>query len=562
MSDDPRRAIFDADWYLASYPDVQAAGVDPLQHYLAYGRLELRTPNPLFDPRWYLVRYPDVDATATDPALHYARDGGREGRDPHPRVSAAHYAALARDAGFGPGDNALAHWLAAGRAAGLSPVAPPTRAYRSSGEAPPACPDGVQVDVVIPVHDAPAAARRCLATVLGDAARPPGEVIVIDDASTEAATRDLLDGLAAEGRIRLLRNPVARGFVAAANQGMEAAGGHDVALLNSDTAVPLGWLARLAGHAHASARIGSVTPFSNNATICSYPAVTGPQIAWGRSLAEMDDACRAVNGGRRVDLPTGVGFCLYMRRDCLSQTGPFDVDTFGPGYGEECDWCLRAARHGWRHVLACDTFVYHQGGASFGPAASLLYPRNLKTLQTRWRHYRRLVAAHVAQDAAGPYRWAVTARLFAEAGPTLLTIGGAGLPGAGVVRLDDEGDTLAVTVPTPAGHPVARFPAETAAEVADWLRGFGINAVRRADWRAPGPAALAVAAALGLPVGTMMPATALLARIGPPRAAAEMAAPAEPVSGGTGASPSEPSQSPPRPPRRSPRRRASPPPAG
>jgi hypothetical protein len=346
-----------------------------------------------------------------------------------------------------------------------------------------------------------------------------------------------------------------------------------VVLLNSDTEVPAGWLDRLAGHAHASPWIGTVTPFSNNATICSYPCATGPAIAFGRTLAEVDAAARVVNGGRRVDVPTGVGFCWYLRRDCILQTGLLDAATFGAGYGEENDFCLRAARHGWRHVLACDTFVYHQGGASFGTSGRGLYRRNQTLLHARYHYYSDQIEAHLAQNPAGPARWAITARLFQDAGPTLLTLGGAGLPGGGVLRLDETAAEIAVSVPNPAGHPVARFPATDVDSVADWLRSFGVGAIARADWRAAGPAARQIAAALGLEIGEMIPGTARLRWGGigyamegiaasvpsPPAAGAAgaAAAAAAAVSGGSDASPSAPSQSRRRPPPRRPHHRVS-----
>jgi GT2 family glycosyltransferase len=569
--DDPRARIFDPAWYLESYPDVRAAGTDPLVHYLIYGLVESRTPNPLFDPLWYLARYPDVDGLAMEPALHYALRGGHEGRAPHRRFDPAYYATQLAAAGMET-DNPLAHWLATGRAAGLSPVPPAAWPYLPSGQKAPAAPPGLSVDVIVPVHNAAAVTRRCLDSLFADPTRPPGEIIVVDDGSTDAELVAELDALGESRRIRLLRHPRALGFTASANLAIEATE-RDVVLLNSDTEVPAGWLDRLAGHAHASPWIGSVTPFSNNASICSYPAITGRTIAFGRGLAEVDAACRAVNGGRRVDLPTGVGFCLYLRRDCIQQTGPLDAETFGAGYGEENDFCLRASRHGWRHVLACDTFVYHQGSASFGPGMAPLFRRNQKLLNTRYIYYQDQVTAHIKQDPAGPARWAVTARLFRDAGPTLLTIGGAGLAGGGVVRLDETAAEIAVSVPGPTGHPVARFPADATDSVAEWLRTFDIGAIRRADWRPAGPAAQRIARALGQAIGHMVPGTAqariegireaiLPADQAKPATTKVAAEPAPSVSGESGASPSAPSRSRPRPPPRSPRRRVSSRPAG
>lgn len=71
---------FDADWYLARYPDVLAAGVDPLAHFDAFGWKEARDPGPRFDTAWYLRANPDVAAAGVNPLLHFLEHGLVEGR--------------------------------------------------------------------------------------------------------------------------------------------------------------------------------------------------------------------------------------------------------------------------------------------------------------------------------------------------------------------------------------------------------------------------------------------------------------------------------------------------
>jgi GT2 family glycosyltransferase len=57
---------------------------------------------------------------------------------------------------------------------------------------------------------------------------------------------------------------------------------------------------------------------------------------------------------------------MYMRADAIHEVGLFDEEKFGRGYGEENDWCLRALDRGFLHLCACDVFVEHLGGVSFG----------------------------------------------------------------------------------------------------------------------------------------------------------------------------------------------------
>ena len=331
---------------------------------------EGRDPNRFFEGAWYQEHYADVAPARLDPLLHYLRIGAGELRNPHPRFDAAWYAEQHLEAAANP----LVYHMLFGSQRGWVTERPVRLAdFLRSSDPPPGCPANLVVDVVIPVYRGLAETRRCLDSVLADPARPAGRVIVVDDASPEPKLSAWLDTLKASGHILLLRNRRNQGFVASANAGMQAAGPHDVALLNSDTEVPAGWLARLAGHANAVPRVASVSPFSNNATICGYPSIAGSKPAFGLPVGALDEACRTANGGRRVEVPTTVGFCMYIRRAALDEVGLFDAAAFGRGYGEESDFCRRAAARGWRHMLACDTFVYHAGEVSFGadaPAAT------------------------------------------------------------------------------------------------------------------------------------------------------------------------------------------------
>ena len=76
--------LFDDAWYLAQNPDVAAAGIDPLVHYLRWGAAEGRNPHPLFDSAWYLAQNSDVAAAGINPLVHYLRSGAAEGRSPYP----------------------------------------------------------------------------------------------------------------------------------------------------------------------------------------------------------------------------------------------------------------------------------------------------------------------------------------------------------------------------------------------------------------------------------------------------------------------------------------------
>ncbi|HEX3984190.1 MAG TPA: glycosyltransferase, partial [Acidisoma sp.] len=467
---------FDATFYLETYPDVRRAGVDPFVHYRNWGAFEGRDPNAFFSVAHYLLQNPDVLDAGTNPLHHYVTFGVREGRNPHPHFDISFYANQVPEAA----DEPLFYHLRIGRALGL----PTERAFRlanamPSGGMPHDPPPGLAVEVVIPVYRGLDETRRCLSSLLRDQ-RPgaPGllhRITVIDDASPDPALSRYLDRLAARRFIHLIRHPRNRGFVAAANRGIKEAGGRDVVLLNADTEVPAGWLSRLAGHAYSHSKVASVSPFSNNATLCSYPVVPGGPIPFGESLAAIDAACAAANAGRSVTVPTTVGFCMYIRRDALDELGAFDAKTFGRGYGEESDFCMRASVAGWRHLLACDLFVYHRGEVSFGENAPERVT-HAAVLHERWPDYERRVGLHVRLDDARPYRMATTLQLFAtNARPTVLMVqhaydGGIsqyvqelarrclGIANILVLRATMDGRGVTLGAPAVQGHPEFLIP--------------------------------------------------------------------------------------------------------
>ena len=92
-------AWFDTTLYLINNPDVAAAGIDPLAHYLAAGFAEGRSAHAAvgqriadgFDAQYYLWHNPDVAAAGVDPLLHYNVVGWREGRDPNAWFDTARY---------------------------------------------------------------------------------------------------------------------------------------------------------------------------------------------------------------------------------------------------------------------------------------------------------------------------------------------------------------------------------------------------------------------------------------------------------------------------------------
>jgi GT2 family glycosyltransferase len=271
----------------------------------------------------------------------------------------------------------------------------------------------IVVDVIIPVYNGLEQLKKCVLSVQNSCLKVKHRVIIINDASPEKEVKVFLNTLTHIEHFVLMENESNLGFTATVNRGMQLSNSHDVVLLNSDTEVANNWLDKLVYHAYSSAKTGTVTPFSNNATICSYPNIQGMvTLPIGETTQSLDAAFNDANSNEHIELPTAIGFCMYIRRDCLNDIGFFDVATYGKGYGEENDFCIRASRKGWKHLLATDTFVYHEGEASFEMESAARKEAAMKILRRLYPRYESDVMCHLALNEAYIYRLSATIALF------------------------------------------------------------------------------------------------------------------------------------------------------
>lgn len=257
------------------------------------------------------------------------------------------------------------------------------------------------IDVIVPVFRGLDETRACLESVWAAPVNTAYRLVVINDASPEPEMSEWLRSVANEEPILLIENEQNLGFVRTVNRGMALSTRNDVVLLNSDTEVAGNWLDRLKAAAYRNDKTCTVTPFSNNATICSYPRLCEDNtIPSGWNLAGLDALFANLNSGKEVEIPTAVGFCMYIRRDCLQKVGEFDAEAFGFGYGEENDFCMRALKSGRRHVMAEDVFIWHKGNVSFGDSHSERKRSAMETLIRKHPNYQGRVRRHIVEDPA------------------------------------------------------------------------------------------------------------------------------------------------------------------
>jgi GT2 family glycosyltransferase/glycosyltransferase involved in cell wall biosynthesis len=295
-------------------------------------------------------------------------------------------------------------WLSA-----LAPLPPATASAPTQVPArtPIQMPARAPLAIILPLYRGQAEAAACLASLR--AAAPAGaRIIMVDDAAPESG---FSAWAAAQSGVELCVHAENRGYPAAVNTGLQAAGpGWDALVVNADTLVPKSAIATLRRVAYGQADTGTVAPWSNEATILSYPDPQGgnpmPDLA---AATAYDRLARRVHGLASAALPTTHGFCMYLRHDCLAAVGGLRPEVFAQGYGEENDFSIRAARAGFAHRLALGAYVAHRGGVSFGAATRALMGRNMALLARLDPTYHARVAAFVAADPLRPARAALQA---------------------------------------------------------------------------------------------------------------------------------------------------------
>ncbi len=255
------------------------------------------------------------------------------------------------------------------------------------------------IDIIIPVYNGPKLLSSLLNSIRKNT-HPPYRLIIIDDASTDPEIESILQTQQPFFEdCTIIRNERNMGFVKSVNIALSQSK-HNVVILNSDTEVPENWLPRLVSPFTEDSKIASVTPMTNSGTIASFPDFCEDNdLIFDADLKQIDTAFQKINGDYYIEVPTGVGFCMAMRREVLEQIGFLDEATFHRGYGEENDWCQRAERSGYKNVIQPSLFVWHKGGGSFhSKEKENLFQKNYRKLIDKHPDYESKIQAFIRTD--------------------------------------------------------------------------------------------------------------------------------------------------------------------
>ena len=223
-----------------------------------------------------------------------------------------------------------------------------------------------KISVIVPLYNGYAFFKDCFESIIRNTAKETYELIIINDASSELKLLNYLDEIKKDHgeNIIILNNKRNLGFIGSINRGIKFSK-YDVLLLNSDTVVTKNWLEKISKCAYTSRSIGTVTPLSNNAALVSFPNQwEDNEIPKGHTLESISDLIEKSSLHLYPEIPSPVGFCMYIKREVIKKIGLFDT-IYGKGYGEENDFGMRAYRIGYKHVLDDSTYILHKGSMSF-----------------------------------------------------------------------------------------------------------------------------------------------------------------------------------------------------
>jgi len=184
------------------------------------------------------------------------------------------------------------------------------------------------------------------------------EVVIVDNGSGP----ETVDWLRTLPDVRVVFNATNRGFAGGNNDGLAAARGEYVVLLNNDVVVTEGWLDDLLSAFDRIPRLGVSAPRSNK--------IAGDQIVPDATYASIEEMHAYAARRRARHRHTGyltdraIGLCLCIDRRVIEEVGGID-ERFGVGNFEDDDFCMRVRAAGYRIYVCDDVFIHHYGSQTF-----------------------------------------------------------------------------------------------------------------------------------------------------------------------------------------------------
>jgi GT2 family glycosyltransferase len=190
------------------------------------------------------------------------------------------------------------------------------------------------------------------------------EIIVVDNGSTDGSPESIEKGFPS---VTLIRNPENRGFCAANNQGIAAARGEFVALLNNDAEATPGWAAAMV-KVCAARPVGMVAcKILVHGDLNRIDKVGHLIYPDGQNRGRGTGALDRGQFDRVEEVLWPDGCAALYRKEMLDEIGGFDEDLFA--YADDAELGLRARIAGWTCIFTPHAVALHHRGNTLGVAS-------------------------------------------------------------------------------------------------------------------------------------------------------------------------------------------------
>lgn len=244
--------------------------------------------------------------------------------------------------------------------------------------------DPPDVSIVIPLYNKVEYTTKCLEALVEHTTGPRYEVILVDNASTDA-TPELLSQL--EGDVRVIVNPQNLGFAKACNQGAAMARGRYVLFLNNDTEPQPGWLEPLIKTLDGDPAVGAVGArlLYPDGSLQHAGVTVTEDLQQGLPLNCLHRYHRLPAdhppANVRAEVQVVTGAALMIRRELFHEVGGFDEGYWNGN--EDVDLCFTLGQQGWRIVYEPESCLVHHESVS-GPERWRKVNENIQRLLQRW----------------------------------------------------------------------------------------------------------------------------------------------------------------------------------
>jgi hypothetical protein len=227
----------------------------------------------------------------------------------------------------------------------------------------------MDISIIIVTWNTKDLLQKCLDSIYKTIHDITFEIIVIDNASEDDTVVMLRGNFP---HITLLKNSQNLGFGAANNQGLQIMRGRYALLLNSDTVLTIHAVEELFAfmetHPESAMACGQLlnSDGSKQNSIASFPSLLTlmtnmPLLEY---LFPKRYPSKRYNYEKPIEVDSGIGACLLVRKKAIDEVGMFDERYFF--FFEETDWAYQMKKAGWKIFHIPTAFIYHFQGQSIG----------------------------------------------------------------------------------------------------------------------------------------------------------------------------------------------------